>query len=414
MMDQDPPVPGPPSRASGRIATTVSAFSVPGYPIAWAAYAATVAGWSASMVVVGWIALELSDSSFVVGATYAARLLPSLFLGIPMGALADRLERRSALSIVNAVGAAALVLLAVRAVTGSLSLGELLLASVVLGIVDTFRGTLSQAYVVDLTGPDGATNALALSNLGAMLFGAVGAAVGGVVLDQSGPAAAFLVAAGGGAIAAGILLAGRRQVGTLPRGGPSVDARRAMTLLFRNRPVALVTLVTILGEVLGFASLTLFPTFARDVLHTDASGLGAMTAARSIGGIGGAIALASGARSRDGALLLLTTGVFGLALVAFAASSVFALSIGILVIVGGAMAALDTLGQTLVQRHVADHERGAAMGIWYFAIGFGPFGHLGLGAAAAIIGAPLTLAVSGGLLVASAAILTLTARTRHL
>ena len=115
-----------------------------------------------------------------------------------------------------------------------------------------------------------------------------------------------------------------------------------MTLLFRNRSVALVTLVTILGEVLGFSSLTLFPTFARDVLHTDAAGLGAMTAARSIGGIGGAIALASGARSRDGALLLVTTGVFGLSLVVFAASSVLLLSIGILIVVGGAMAALDT------------------------------------------------------------------------
>ena len=141
--EDDGPGPAGPrgaSRAPGRIATTLSAFRVPGYPIAWAAYGATVAGWSASMVVVGWIALELSNSSFVVGATYAARLLPSLFLGIPMGALADRLDRRTALSVINAIGAAALVLLAVRAATGSLSLVELLLASVVLGIVDTFRG----------------------------------------------------------------------------------------------------------------------------------------------------------------------------------------------------------------------------------------------------------------------------------
>ena len=413
-MDQDPPVPGSP-RAPGRIATTLSAFRVPGYPIAWASYGATVAGWSASMVAIGWIALEASNSSFAVGATFAARLLPSLFLGIPMGAWADRLERRSALIVVNAVGAAALVLLALRAATGSLGLLELLLASVALGVVDTLRGTLSQAYVVDLAGPDRATNALALSNLGAMVFGAVGAAICGLVLDQSGPPAAFILSAGGAAIASGILLAGRRQVGTRPSpAGPKVDARRAMTLLFRNRPVALITLVVIFGEVLGFSSLTLFPTFARDVLHTDATGLGVLSAARSIGGVGGAIALASGGRSRDGALLLLTTGVFGVGLVLFAASSVLVLSIGIIVIVGGAMAALDTLGQTLVQRHVEDHERGAAMGIWYFAIGFGPFGHLGLGAAAAILGAPLTLGVSGGLLVATAVILRLTARTRDL
>ena len=38
------------------------------------------------------------------------------------------------------------------------------------------------------------------------------------------------------------------------------------------------------------------------------------------------------------------------------------------------------------------------MGIWYFAIGFGPIGQLGLGAAASSVGAPAALAVSGGVL----------------
>jgi hypothetical protein len=38
------------------------------------------------------------------------------------------------------------------------------------------------------------------------------------------------------------------------------------------------------------------------------------------------------------------------------------------------------------------------MGIWFFAIGFGPFGHVGIGAAASVIGAPLALAISGTIL----------------
>ena len=53
-------------------------------------------------------------------------------------------------------------------------------------------------------------------------------------------------------------------------------------------------------------------------------------------------------------------------------------------------AALDTLGQSLIQRSVEDDERGSAMGVWYFAIGFGPLGHLGLGAAAVAFGAPVS------------------------
>ena len=159
---------------------------------------------------------------------------------------------------------------AVRAATGSLGLVELLLASVVLGIVDTFRGRSRSRTSSTWRGRRVRRCPGALEPW-RDAFGAVGAAVGGVVLDLNGPAPAFLVAAAVGDRGPGFsspaAQAGTRQ----PPDGPNVDLRRAMTLLFRNRPVALVTLVTILGEVLGFASLTLFPTFARDVLHTDAA-----------------------------------------------------------------------------------------------------------------------------------------------
>jgi hypothetical protein len=82
--------------------------------------------------------------------------------------------------------------------------------------------------------------------------------------------------------------------------------------------------------------------------------------------------------------------------------------------VGAAAAALDTLGQSLIQRSVEDNERGSAMGVWYFAIGFGPVGHLGLGAAAAAIGAPAALAISGGLLAITAAALSSVRAIRQL
>ena len=105
------------------------------------------------------------------------------------------------------------------------------------------------------------------------------------------------------------------------------------------------------------------------------------------------------AKSRGGRLLLLATSALGLGLTAFALSTSFALSFVLLVMVGAAMASLDTLSQSLLQRNVDDSERGSAMGIWFFAIGFGPLGLVGIGAAATAIGAPAALAISGILLV---------------
>ena len=68
---------------------------------------------------------------------------------------------------------------------------------------------------------------------------------------------------------------------------------------------------------------------------------------------------------------------------------------------------MDTLGQTLMQRNADEHERGAAMGLWVFSIGFGPVGHLTLGAAATAFGAPPVQAVSGLLLTLVAGLMAL-------
>ncbi len=242
------------------------------------------------------------------------------------------------------------------------------------------------------------------------MLGFVGSITGGLVLEQSGAGISFVLAALMSALAGTILgLGGRRvaRAATDDREPPEPPSfSRSITLIARNRLVALIAIVVIVGEVFGFSSMTVFPSFARDVLHSDAIGLGALAAARNVGAIVGMLTLARlGLGGRGGRLLLAAAFGLGIGLVGFALSSSFALSLVLLLGVGAAAAALDTLGQSLIQRSVDDNERGSAMGVWFFSIGFGPLGHLGLGAAAATIGAPLALAISGTLLALTAAAL---------
>ena len=394
--------PRAPSRTSLLSGATLAAFRIPGYRAVWAAGAAGAFGWSVSLVAVGWITLQVSNSALAVGATFAARLLPSLLFGIPMGSLVDRFDRRTTLVVVNTLGALALAGVGVLATAGHLGLTELLLLSVGLGIIDTTKGTAFQSYAFDLAGPEGATNAIALSNLGGQLASTVGALSGGIVLERYGVGSAFLLAATLAAMAAaGLALSGRhtRRARTAQRLVPSF--RYSITLITRNQLVAIIAFVVIVNEVLGFAAITVLPTFARDVLHSDAAGLGALSSVRSVGGIVGLIVLARlGMRERGGRLLILATVGSGLALFGFSLSTSFAASLLLMAGVGLCWGVLDTLGQSLIQQAVADNERGAAMGVWFFAIGFGPFGHLALGAAASVIGAPLALAIDSAILTA--------------
>ena len=380
---------------------TLASFRVAGYPALWLSGAAAGFGRSATLVAIGWIALVASDSVLVVGATFAIRLVPALLLGIPLGSLVDRYDRRATLILVNLAATIPLLWAAVIAGTGTLGVTGLLMLSLALGVIDTLTGTATQTYSVDLVGTSGATNAIALGNLGVYLAGAVGSIASGIALERIGLASPFILSAVMAAVAAVCLAVGGahgRRERPAPHLVPSLS--RSMTLILRNRRAALIALVVVTCEVLGFSSLTVFPTFARDVLGSDATGLGALATARQIGAIAGLLFLARAglAGSRGGRLVLLATLTMGLGLTAFALSTTFVLSVVLLVVVGAAMASSDTLGQSLLQRNVDDAERGSAMGIWFFAIGFGPLGLVALGAAANAIGAPAALAISGALL----------------
>ena len=90
--------------------------------------------------------------------------------------------------------------------------------------------------------------------------------------------------------------------------------------------------------------------------------------------------------------------MFGTALMVLAISPTLAVAFVPIFIAGGAAAVSNSLSQSLMQRSTEDSERGAAMGVWTFAIGWGPFGHLTVGLVAARVGAPVTQLAAGAVL----------------
>ncbi len=68
--------------------------------------------------------------------------------------------------------------------------------------------------------------------------------------------------------------------------------------------------------------------------------------------------------------------------------------------VGGMAAAFDAMQHTMLQLNVTEEQRGRAMGIWQLSIGFGPVGHMIIGAIAALLGAQLAVSINGIAIVA--------------
>jgi MFS family permease len=365
-----------------------------------AAAGAAAVGWSLSMVIVSWVALIETGDPFAVGLIYAVRFLMLLLLGIPAGLLADRVDRRRLLAASVLGSAATAVGLAFFAAASGdeLSLGALIAGSMVLGALDATRIAASHAFAFDLVGPVLATTGLAVTNLAILAGAVVGSAAGGLVLDQAGLAVALLVLASVYVTAAAALVPARPPVRRVPRPHTAEGAglRESLTVLRRDRLLRSLAMVVIVVEILGFSCQSLVPVFTRDVFDAGSDAYGLMSSIRAIGGVLSLlVVIRMGQRAGTGPALLGASILFGVGLVAFALSPGFAIATVPMLLIGAAGAATDSLSQTLLQRSVTDAERGAAMGVWTFCLGFGPFGYVAAGALASRYGPVATQALFG-------------------
>ena len=177
----------------------------------------------------------------------------------------------------------------------------------------------------------------------------------------------------------------------------------------RHEPVlAALIVMTAAAEIFGFAHQTVLPSLARDVLHVGPEGLGAMNAARAIGGIVGLAAIWTWQPSRgNGALFLVVLATFGAGLVVLAFAPKFAGLAGVLlviVLVNAIGALADLLAQSLLQLSVPPELRGRAGGAWVLAIGLAPLGQVQIGALASLFTVGLALGASGFALIAIAGV----------
>jgi MFS family permease len=371
-------------------------------PFRWLWVSGLTSGFAmfASQLVLSWLALETTGSSLAVGAVFAARVLPQMIFGLPAGALADRVPRRRVVMAANAGSGSIVVCLSLAWFAGLVGLPVLMAATFLMGACDAVRITAATTLVFDLVGRRSATNGIALSNLAAQVSGIVAGTIGGYGVDGLGPTPTLLFT-GVAYLASAALVAQVPQ--TRPAAGEfrrAVSLRRAAALITRNRQVAVIAVIVAGAEIFGFSSLTLMPSFARDVFGIGAAGLGWMASARAIGGTLGLLAIATTTtRWRTVGTLTLLAGVFGLALVLFSMALTLAIALILAGVIGAAGGAVDAVGQAQMQHAVPPEERGSAMGAWMFCVGLGLVGHVEIGTLGARTGAQFAQGLNGAALV---------------
>ncbi len=348
----------------------------------------------------GWLALELTNSAFLVGVVSAAGSFPVLLLSLYGGVLADR---RSKLKIV--IICQALLLAEAGALwwftwTGRIDIRSLLILTTISGIISSFEIPARQSMIVELVSREDLVDAIALNSGGFNLARIVGPSIAAIVLANFGLAWCF----GINAISYFAVLASLSQI-RLPRWtpveilvSPLEQLKHGFQYIRSSRAVSGLMGVIAIFSIFGFQYLSMMPVVARDVLHTGASGYGLLLTFVGIGALTGALSLAGlGARIRRGRLFNSTAYAFAGLTMLFALMRSVHLAAVVLLFLGLAMLINGALANGILQSVVPDELRGRVMATYVFVyVGFAPIGSFIAGALAKWIGVEWAI-FSGGL-----------------
>lgn len=240
------------------------------------------------------LAISLTTEPGLVAGVAVASRLPWLVFALIAGALADRLDRRRTMILVDAGRAVLLGGLVVAVVGGVATIWLLYLVAFVLGCFETIFDTAANSMLPNVVGKDKVVAANSrLNAVELTMNNFVGPPLGGFLAGLA-IAAAFGAAAAGylGALLCLVTLRGSfRAVRDGPPASIAAEIRDGMSYLVHHRLLRTMALVVgpmNLGSMAVFGILVLY-VVAPGPLGLDGVGFGLLTAAIAVGTVVGTL-----------------------------------------------------------------------------------------------------------------------------
>ncbi len=140
-----------------------------------------------------WLMTSLTPSPVLVALVETAGSLPVVLVALPAGALADVVDRRHLLLVMQTWMCVAASAMGILALMGHMTPARLLLLTFLLGVGSAMSNPVWQAITPDLVPPSDLPAAITLSGVGINIARALGPALGGLVVAASGPWAVFFL-----------------------------------------------------------------------------------------------------------------------------------------------------------------------------------------------------------------------------
>ncbi|WP_158881866.1 MFS transporter [Amycolatopsis anabasis] len=357
-----------------------------------------------------WLVFTLSGNSPVaLGVAVALQFAPTLFLSLWGGVLADRVDKRRLLILIQSLVLLLSLALGLLDVAGLVTLWQVYLVCFAAGCLAALEVPTRQSFVAEMVGRDQVTNAVALNSSIFNMARIVGPAIAGFAITLVGTGWLFVAnAVSTLAVIAGLVLMNPDELFR----GPAVarakgQLREGLRYVRHRADLVTVMVLVFFVSTFGISFFTSLPIVAANVFGTNADGYGLLSTLLAVGTFTGALlAVRRGARGGPSVRVLLIAALSLGALEFGAAFMPTYLAFGLaLVPLGVATITFLNTANALVQTAVSPEMRGRVMGLYVLVlIGGNPIGGPMTGWMADVFGGRSPFWIGGVLSVAAAVV----------
>ena len=357
-------------------------FSIADFRRLWfVGFAICVVRWL-EMLALAVFAYQITGSAFVVAMLAMLRLLPMGLFGAVIGAAAERFDRRRVLILVVVTSMVVTLVLAILASFDAIEVWHLALASFINGTGWAADHPVRRMMIGDAVGSERIGAALSVdtaTNNGSRVLGPM---LSGFLLAEYGITSVFWfsLALYAPALVAALAIGMRRKTPATKPASFITSIREGLAWLHRDRRLIGVFLITIIFNIFGWPATSMVPVIGTDYLNLGPKGVGLLASCDGVGGLLGALIIATVARAAwYGRIYVSAVALYLLMVVFFATAPVTAVAAVALFLSGMSGAGFAVMQATLVYRAAPVEMRARLLGVVSVCIGTGPLGFLYLG-----------------------------------
>ncbi|MFJ3865213.1 MFS transporter [Streptomyces nigra] len=392
-------------------------FSHAGYRWLWSGQLVSIIGDQLFPMAVVALALGREESAFSLGVVFGSRFGALALLILVGGVLADRMDKLRLMMSSDVVRLSAVLLLI--ALGNGAPLWALALITFLMGAGESIFQPAYDSVVPSLVPERTLEQANAATNMLKNTGQVVGPAGAGLLVAAVGPRSALWVDAATFAVSSLTLLMVGRRLGE--RRKPAArdeesmfaEAVAGIRVVVRMRWLMALEAMAVVHVLFAVGPwFVLVPLIADDRLGGPA-GYGFVLSAFALGGIGGAAVagLTQKLFRRPGLWALAAISLFGVACLAFAATSSLPVLVALFALGGAGVQFFDVLKTTAIQRHVPRALLGRVFALDFFASFVGmPAGQMLAGLLVAGAGQAVTAMAAAGAVVFVTSVLPLAVR----